>query len=101
MVYYNTKLLGYVDRELLTSIKYLIDIGKWKNEMPKIDEYAYGCDDYKTRINASEFREFCELYADDLSNYYPYGEYKKEWFLEDDDIKQLMESDEDKILSWG
>lgn len=99
--YYGQKLFGYVEKEIdkkLTSKNYLIEIGKYCNEVVvnDLDWWSEG----KTHITADEFRKFCELYADDLEKYYPYGEYKKEWFLEDKDVKKLLETQEDKILRW-
>ena len=98
--YYGQKLYGYVDKETsekLTSLNYLVDIGKYMNLVDKLDILSHDCD---TQITANEFKKFCELYADDLEKYYPYGEYKKEWFLENEDIKKLLETKEDKILRW-
>lgn len=99
--YYGQKLYGYVDKETnekLTSKNYLIEIGKYCNEIKENDwDWDLDC---ATKITAEEFKKFCELYADDLEKYYPYGEYKKEWFLEDEDIKKLLETKEDKILRW-
>ena len=98
MKFYGTKLLGYTEKEL-SSINYLRDINKWCNEWE--DDYSSACDDYKTRINADEFRKFCELYADDLEKYSHFGNYKNRAFLQNEKIKELLESEEDKILSWG
>ena len=99
--YYGQKLYGYVDKETtekLTSLKYLIETGKYMNlAFDLADPLCHNCD---TQITAEEFKKFCELYADDLEKYYPYGDYKKEWFLENEDIKKLLETEEDKILCW-
>ena len=101
MHYLGQKLVGYVDEDKLTSIQYLKDIGKYQNEVKETDEFEYPDDSRRTRINAIEFRKWCELYTDDLQKNYREQPFDRGWFLEDDDIKKLMESDEDKILHWG
>lgn len=102
MEYLGQKLVGYVDDDKLTSIQYLKEIGKYENEVKHSDIYLDWPDDSRrTRITASEFRKWCELYTDDLQKNYREQPFDRGWFLEDKDIKELMESDEDKILHWG
>ena len=88
----------YRENKIIPSIQYLVDIGKYMNLVDEIDRENPLCHDCNTEITAKEFKKFCELYADDLVKYYK--DYKKEWFLEDENIKKLLENNENKILSW-
>jgi hypothetical protein len=86
------KLYGYTDETNFKSRQYLVDKGYLTG-----DEYwDYGCvDDIK--VSAQEFREFIKLYNEDWNNS---GKFKDD-ILNDEEIKELMKNDNDKILEWG
>ena len=88
----------YRENKLIPSIQYLVDIGKYMNLVSEEDKHDFMRHDCNTEITAEEFKKFCKLYADDLEKYYQ--GYNKEWFLEDENIKKLLESKNNKILFW-
>lgn len=96
---YGTKLYGYVtDVTKLKSFQWLAEHNKID---PEEDRYCWeGYASMDIRMTANEFRDFIDLYAEDLST-----EYNYQWnhFHEDEVgiFMELYESDNDKIVSWG
>ena len=86
------KLFGYVDKEELLSHKWLLENGFIEG-----DEYwNYGCNP-QIVLNAEEFREFFNLYAEDLRNLYKYDINE---ILLDKNLEELLKSKNDKLLEW-
>ena len=85
------KLYGYVDETKLKSYKYLLDKG-----------YLYG-DEYFNYgfsgdivLTDEEFKEFVKLYNEDCND----EKMPKDWFINQEEIKELLESNQDKVLQW-
>lgn len=62
------KFYGYVKLDNLKSIKWLVDHDKLK-EYDNDPEIAFTCWDVEIVFTAEEFREFIDLYQDDINSY--------------------------------
>lgn len=95
--FYGTKLYGYTDEERLRSYQYLIGIGKFNG-----DEYFSYCNFNEITLDNNQFKEFIKLYNEDYNNdrgsYFPES---KNFVINNEEIQELLNSDEDKIVSWG
>ena len=95
------KLYGYIDDEKIKDLKsyqYLVNIGKVDEEFDK--QWGYGFNK-KILLNKDEFREFIELYKEDLNEYG--GENTKECFNKQYNSKgfqEFLDEINDKIISW-
>ena len=98
--YYGTKLYAYCDMSELKSYKYLDEIGiidklvtgeESDGYFDKEDAQMLWVCGYENRftLTAEQFREFIKLYQEDL-----------QCTIDDDRIKQLIESNSDKELYW-
>lgn len=97
------KFYGYVDLKPLKSIKYLLHKGYIIDDDPDIFNYSiYGPE---IKLSATEFREFMDLYQDDLNHYgsnhcimytapYSIGDYYA-------GFEDIYKNDFEKILEWG
>lgn len=89
--FYGTKLFGYVkEHKALLSFQYLKSLGKLDDH----DIFTYGFNNRLT-LTAEEARKFMELYTSDYTIVY-----KKLELLSDDDLKKLLETENDKIVEW-
>ena len=62
------------------------------------DEYfSYGFNG-NIVLSAKEFREFVELYNEDYNEEKTYIE--KDWFINSEEIKELLEDDSQKLIQW-
>lgn len=98
--FYGTKLYGYVDD--VTKLKSFQWLAEHNKIDPEEDRYcwdAYGSMDI--RLTAKEFREFIALYEEDLEPLTLANRWNR--FNIDDVaiLKELRDSDNDKIISWG
>lgn len=110
--FYGTKLYGYVkDEEDLASYRYLDKIGKIDPEQYYL--WDYGCEN-EMRLTKEEFAEFAKLYEQDSRTFLtPYRRtigYHENWtwaecgsacFNGANSMAELVESEGDKIISWG
>lgn len=89
------KLFGYCDEEKLKSYKYLLDKGYLDG-----DEYfTYGFSG-DIVLNSDEFKEFIELYNEDCNKQNRLNGSEKDLIINDKKIKELLESEEDKLIQW-
>lgn len=92
IVFYGTKLYGYFDNDELKSKKFLQSID------PDYDtEASYWEGDPQFLLSASDFRKFIELYSDDW--YRMYG-CKIDDYDGWDAVKEILESENPKIIEW-
>ena len=94
--YYGTKHYGYVINEnekKLGSYKYLLSIEKFCGD----EFFEYGCEN-TCILNAEQFRKFIELYNEEylsgISWKFPHN------ILEEDEMKVIYESQNDKRIRW-
>ena len=94
--FYGTKMYGYVtDVTALKSFRWLAAHNKIDTEADRDCWDAYASMDI--RMTAEEFREFIQLYVEDLYKN-DCGELSVE---KDIALGHLFNSEEDKIVSWG
>lgn len=98
MIYYNTKLFGYVEKENLKSLKYLIDIDKLSEDV----QFEYGIDN-EIVLNGEQMKKFIKLYNEDLNNFNFYSN-EKDRFINNDTIQNILkdieEEQEHYVLWW-
>ena len=97
------KLYGYINEEELKKLKSF----RWLVEKDFIDEDdTYWGYNYNPQIilNSNEFIEFVQLYNDDLNKYYKElgydSGYIKDSFINNTDMKELLKSNNKKLLEW-
>ena len=94
------KLYGYIEEEKLKkckSFRWLVERGYLEEE--DVDTFDYGAE-HTTVLTAEEFKEFIELYKEDMKNCY---QGSPGWFYEQyysKEFQELLESHEDKIIEW-
>lgn len=89
------KLYGYSDEKQLKSHKYLVEKGYLDG-----DEYfGYGYNP-SIPLRADEFKEFIKLYNEDYNEKRQLDGENKDCIINDRYIKELLESDESKLLEW-
>lgn len=99
-VYYGTKLYGYHDNyKDFESYKYLVRLGIIEDE-----EYFSCFQDNTLLIRGRNLRKFIELYNYDLNTYSNYIKYEKDFFINDEDIKKLLNDLEEYsyyVIDWS
>ena len=90
--YYGTKLYGYTDEKELKSYKYLQKIQKING-----DECWFDGTENRIFLFADEFEKFIKLYNKDLNNE---NEKEKDWFINQEEIQELLNSKSAKIIYW-
>ena len=96
--FYGTKLYGYVDD--VTKLKSFQWLAEHNMINPEEDKYCWDSEaSMDIRMTASEYREFITLYREDIEK--AYGVHFT--ILENDNelFRELYNSDNEKIISWG
>lgn len=100
------KFYGYVEErgEVLKSIEWLLE----HNKINVLEIYCWSGFGPTIGFSAEEFREFIDLYEQDINNYdYSkinyYINYPKPYKLSDswDKFKEIYDNDKPKIIEWG
>lgn len=95
--YYGTKLYGYFgafafEMDFMSSVKYLLSINKIEDN----SYFDYGSN-IEVELTAEEFNTFIKLYSEDYQKYTG----TNYCMVNDSEIKELMKTPNNKILSWG
>ena len=92
--YYGTKLYGYVNEKQLKSYKYLE-----KNKIIDGDECWFDGTENRIFLQPDEFKKFIKLYNQDINKEYA-DKRNKDWFINEKEIQELLESENPKIIYW-
>lgn len=100
------KFYGYIENgDDIKSIKWLIEHNKIYESSGIYSLYDFG---HSINFSAEEFREFIDLYEQDINNYdfskiNNYITYPKPYKLSDDWVKfkEIYDNDKPKVIEWG
>ena len=85
------KLYGYEDEKQLKSHDYLVKKGYLDG-----DEYfSYGFEG-NIVLSSEEFKEFIKLYNQEMNEISK----NKDWVIKQEEMQELLENNEDKLLQW-
>ena len=98
------KFYGYVDLDYLKSIKWLIEHKKIEDDTTLIFDYSNT--EPTIEFTAEEFREFFDLYEEDIKDFrfdLSYIKYPSNYrFMEHyPELKEIYDNDEPKVIDWG
>ena len=86
------KLYGYTTEEDLKSYKWLLE----HEYITEKESWTYECNP-QIVLNAKEFKEFIELYNEDLKEEYKETE---DFLIDDEKMQELINDNCDKVLEW-
>lgn len=94
LLFYGTKLYGYVDESKLQSYKYLLSIGKAEED--DLWDYPF---EHEMILTAEQFRKFVDLYEKDFDRYGKFGPLSN--YHDYSIIQKLKATESDKHIEWS